>query len=222
MNKSQIKWWLLAGCLLVAMAPAGYGQVEDPHIDYFGYAWETGGFPPSDLGDELIFTCVATYLTDLFEVNLDDFELTFHLHDMVNCGSTTLPSGTEVISYCDGFLDIYMDAAKDADWGINPPNLTSPSNFTDGILFFHGSFSNFTMFMTSYGYGSFEGTLDGEDGWVINEICSDCAYTWGGAFSQDIAQVPEGYDLQIDGVLEMDYEVPTEDATWGTIKTLFR
>lgn len=221
MNVSRTKWWLLAACLIVATAPAALAQ-ENPHIDYFGYAWETGGFPPSDPGDELIFTCVADYVADFFGVSLDDFELTFHLYGMINCGSTTLPSGTEVISYCDGYLDVYMDAAKDADWGVNPPNPTSPSTFTDGILFFHGPFSSFTMYMTSYGYGSYEGTLDGESGWVINEICENCAYTWGGAFSKDIAQVLEGYDLQIDGVLEMDIEVGNAESTWANVKALYR
>ena len=76
--------------------------------------------------------------------------------------------------------------------------------------------------MTSYGYGSYEGTLDGESGWVINEICENCAYTWGGAFSKDIAQVLEGYDLQIDGVLEMDIEVGNAESTWANVKALYR
>jgi hypothetical protein len=223
MKFSELKWLLVTAALLLVLLPATSGFAQKPYIDYYGYAWETGGFPPSDVGDELIFTCVADFVDDLFDVSLDDFELTFHLYGMTNYSSSIDDiTNVETILYEGGYLDIYMDAAKDADWGMNPPNPTSPSTFTDGILFFHGSFTSFVMYMTSFGFGSYEGVLDGEDGWVINEVCADCAYTWGGAFTPDIAQVHEGYDLQIDGVLEMDDSIPTADKTWGDVKSLYR
>ena len=58
---------------------------------------------------------------------------------------------------------------------------------------------------------------------MIDESCVGCAYTWGGGFTTDAnAQMPEGYDLQIDGVFEIEAAVSTEDATWGSLKALYR
>ena len=35
------------------------------------------------------------------------------------------------------------------------------------------------------------------------------------------AQIPDGYDIQIDGVFEIERAVSTEDASWGSVKALF-
>ena len=64
--------------------------------------------------------------------------------------------------------------------------------------------------------------LDGLAGTIIDSVCSDCVYTWGGAFTLDAgAQIPEGYDLQIDGLFEIDAAVPAESVSWGSVKALF-
>ena len=51
---------------------------------------------------------------------------------------------------------------------------------------------------------------------------SDCAYTFGGAFTRDTgAQIPDGYHLQIDGTLEVDAAVSTVHSSFGAIKALY-
>ena len=58
---------------------------------------------------------------------------------------------------------------------------------------------------------------------AICDGLADCAYTFGGAFSRDVgAQIPDGYDLQIDGTLEVDSAVPTTPTSFGAVKSLFR
>jgi len=210
----------MALLLVVAFAIPAFGQASA--IDYYGYAWETGGFPPSDVGDVLVFTGVGDYADPVFGVDLATEELTFYMYDLVSAGSMDIGGGTLMITYTGGYLEIYRDAAKNADWGISPPNPTSPSTFVDGTLYFKGSFNSMTAFLNPGGDGSYEGSLDGIGGTMIDDVCTGCVYTWGGNFTPPSgAQIPEGYDIQIDGVFEIEEAVSTEDASWGSVKALF-
>ena len=35
------------------------------------------------------------------------------------------------------------------------------------------------------------------------------------------AQIPEGYDLQIDGILDVESTVAVESMSWGSVKNLY-
>jgi len=205
---------------LVALATPLLAQ--NPAIDYIGYGWEDGGLLPSNPGDVLTITAVAVSVDPVFGVDLGVDELTFHMYDMLSTGEIPIGGGTVMISYVGGFLDIYRDPAQNADWGINPPNAFSPATFMDGALAFCGSFNNLTFFFNADGSGAFEGSLDGLSGEFIDDVCTGCAYTWGGSFTYDSgAQLPEGYDVQIDGLFELDGAVAEESSTWGDVKTLY-
>jgi hypothetical protein len=212
--------------ILAALAMAGTAVpvlAQAPAIDYVGFGWEDGGFPPSNPGDVLYFTGVGLSADAIFGVDLGTEELTVYLYDLVSTGEIPVGGGTILISYVGGFLEIYRDGAQNADWGIFPPNPTAPSTFTDGELFFQGQFVDFTVFLGATGAGSFEGNLNGVGGSLIDDVCNGCAYTWGGEFTTDAgAQIPEGYDLQIDGVFEIEAAVSTEETTWGNLKALYR
>jgi hypothetical protein len=210
----------MAIVLVVAFAIPAFGQASA--IDYYGYAWETGGFPPSDPGDVLVFTGVGDAADPVFGVDLATEELTFYMYDLVSTGEVPIGGGTIMVNYVGGFLEIYRDVAMNADWGTAPPNPTSPSTFIDGILFFQGSFNAMTMFLNPDGSGAYEGTLDGIGGTMIDDVCTGCVYTWGGNFyGPSGAQILEGYDIQIDGVFEIEEAVSTEDSSWGSVKALF-
>ncbi len=210
---------LLLLLLALASLPA---QAQYADIDYLGYGWETGGFPPSEDGDVLVFTGVADLVDPVFGVDLSQDELSFHAYDLVGTGEVDIGGGYTMIAYAGGMLDIYLDDTPDADWGIDPPNATSPSTFTDGILFFRGSFLDFAIYMAPDGSGSYEGHLDGLAGQVLDDVCADCVYTWGGAFAPAAgAQIPQGYDLQMDGVFQLDEAVADRPTTWGAVKSLY-
>ena len=52
--------------------------------------------------------------------------------------------------------------------------------------------------------------------------CANCAYTFAGTFTAPTgAQVPEGYDLQVDGGLVVESAVAVENVNWGSLKALF-
>ena len=219
MTRFVTKEGLLALVLFAAVAAPAAGQIAS--IDYVGFGFETGGILPSDAGDELVLNCVADNADPVFGVDLLVDELTFHVYGLVSAGETPA-GGYTMIQYSGGYLEIYQDSGQNADWGVNPPNPTAPATFTDGTLLFKGAFTAFTMFFAPGGYGSFEGTLDGQAGTMINGGCTGCVYTWGGSFTQAAgAQIPSGYDLQIDGVFQIDAAVPSESASWGSVKALF-
>ena len=68
-----------------------------------------------------------------------------------------------------------------ADWGIAPPNPTSPSTFIDGTLFFQGSFNYLTMFINPDGIRRLtKVTLDGV-GWNHDRLMSAPAVSTPGA-----------------------------------------
>jgi hypothetical protein len=211
---------VLLSLLLAALAAPGLAQ--NPAIDYVGYGWETGGFLPSDPGDVLEFTCTAGTIDPVFGVDLGLEEVTFYMYDLVSLGEIDMGGNNVLVNYSGGMLEIYRDAAFNADWGTYPPNATSPSTFIDGTLLFRGTFTYMSVYVNGVGNGVFEGSLDGIEGEFISDVCSDCAYSWGGTFLKGTgAQIPDGYDLQIDGLFEMDGAVAGEDSTWGGVKSLY-
>ena len=113
--------------------------------------------------------------------------------------------------------------ALDHDWGTNPPN-AQLATFTNGSLLLEGNFTDFFLTIPPSGAGAYEGNIAGVGG-TSASICdglTDCAYTFGGAFNRDVgAQIPVGYDLQIDGTLAVDSTVPAAKTSFGAIKSLF-
>ncbi len=208
--------------LLLSIAFAAPGLGQNPEIDYLGYAWETGGFLPSEIGDILYMTASAGLIDPIFGVDLGTEEVTFYMYDLVSQGEIDMGGNNVLINYIGGTLEIWRDAAQNADYGVYPPNATSPAYFMDGTLMFRGNFTYMSVYVNLVGNGAFEGALNGVEGEIINEVCVDCAYTWGGTILKGTgAQIPDGYDLQVDGVFEIDGAVANEQSTWGDVKSLF-
>jgi hypothetical protein len=191
--------------------------------DYLGFAWETGGFPPSQSGDVFSFVGVSDWADPLMGVDLNTEEVTFYVHDLVSMGqlADNPQPGWTTTYYSGGVLEMYRDAAMNADYGINPPNGTVPSTFTDGTLLLSANFTSFAISIDPFGNGSYGGAADGTGGELITS-CTGCIYTWGGSFTVDAgAQLPEGYDIQMDGILDIDSAVPAPTQAWGALKAKY-
>jgi len=111
-------------------------------------------------------------------------------------------------------------------YGVNPPNATSPSTFTDGTLRLTGSVNNFVLdinFNVSPANGSFSGdmTLDGGPDLVYVPVGDRAGWTIGATAGQVNPSVPTGYDNQVTGQCQT-LVTPTEHKTWGAIKALYR
>jgi hypothetical protein len=211
---------LVAVLVLGLAAPAHGIQIAD----YLGYAWLSAGFPPTVAGEQFTFVGAADAVDPLAGVNLANEEVTFYISGLeFSFASVNDPApGWTTYYFTGGMLDMYRDAAMNAETGINPPNGTAPSTFIDGVLMLHASFTSFGMTVDPTGAGSYGGAADGISGELIT-ACAGCIFTWGGSFTADIgAQVPEGYDLQLDGILDIDPTVPVEDQkAWGMLKATF-
>ncbi len=217
----------LKGLILIAVVLAGSaaGVVgsQAAVVDYVGYGWETGGLDPSQPGDIFAVAALVTDLDPLFEVDLGANEVTLFIDGLVSQGGVTNNAGTTTTVYTGGTLAVYADPSFNHDWGVNPPNPTVPGSFTDGELIFAGQFTSFTLVMQSTGSGVFQGTLDATGGSALAGPCTGCSYTIAGAFSSLTgANIPSGYDVQVDGILEVEATVANETRSWGSVKTLFR
>lgn len=188
-------------------------------VDYVGYGYETGGVLPSDPGDVFAFTAVTTDLDPIFGVDLLTEEVTVYVSGLTSTGQINTGSSW-LISYAFGHIEVYADPLQDADWGVFPPN-AELGTFTNGTLLFEGDFSSFIVQMDLGGIaGAFEGLIDGVGG-TVADACTDCAFTFGGIFGEAIAQLPDGYDLQIDGTLEVCETVQAQERSFGSIKALY-
>ena len=112
-----------------------------------------------------------------------------------------------------------------AQYGINPPNLTAPSTFTDGVLFLGGRIENFVL---AYDYratqGSFVGNVSFDEGSLLGYIpvAQRNGWTLGGLAGRPNETVPPGYVNQISGECRIPGPTPATHKTWGALKALYR
>lgn len=211
---------------MVLLVGVVHAQSTTVLIDYQGYAWETGGFPPSNPGDALEMVGVVDDLDPLFGVNIPTVELTLHNTGLLSTGAVAFGGGFFGINYVGGNIELYEDATPDYDFGINPPNITAPATFANGTLFLGGFFTSFFLFFDiNFGVGSYEGFITWTAGTALATVqgLQADAFTFGGVLDTNASggAVPQGYDLQIDGTIEAEIVVAVEDKSWGQIKALY-
>ncbi len=116
-------------------------------------------------------------------------------------------------------------------YGINPPNATAPSTFSDGTIALGGKTYNFVItYDFGLGQGSFQGNMDLDEGSDLAYIPTASLPGWilGGLsgqyslFGPPNTSVPAGYDHQVSGECYRQSPTPTIHRTWGAIKALYR
>lgn len=213
--------------VVAAFLATGTAMAQNATIDYQGYAWETGGFPPSNVDDVLNIVGVVDALDARFGINLLVDEVTLWVTNLVSTGQVDIGGGALSIAYTGGDIQLWQDPSRNRDYGTNPPNLTAPPTFVDGTLFLGGTLSDFYLFFDpSTGSGVYEANIDFTAGTgltTLNQINAN-GYTFGGVLSNTASggNVPQGYDLQVDGLIEVEVIVGVEETGWGAVKQLFR
>jgi len=212
---------------VMAFLTSSAALAQNAIIDYQGYAWETGGVPPSNSGDVLSIVGVVDAIDSRFGVNFAVEEVTLYVTGLSSSGQVDLGGGILSVSYTGGSIDLYRDPLKDHDYGVNPPNPTAPPTFVNGALFLGGTFSSFFLFFDqNTGSGAYEGNVTFTSGsglTTLNQIQAN-GYTFGGVLNSNAAggNVPTGYDLQVDGVIEVEVIVGVQQKSWSEIKGLYR
>jgi len=220
--------------LLVAAPPAV--AVEGIIMDWAPecYGWETNYDPvthTSAAGSQLTIVGKIDHFFEPF-LDLDPVatEYTFIFKDLISDGSYS-GGGVVITTYSGGTFEIYEDPTNNFDFGIDPPNETSPSTFVDGTLILEGTLSGFYV-QTSVGPGGYHfGTyladfeFTGPVGTEIHHRVEGCYGTTGGGWTDDAASgIPTGYNFDVDGHLSVEDCRPTgtDESSWGTIKSLFQ
>ena len=213
--------------VVAASMSAGPARSQDAIIDYQGYTYETGGFQPSDAGDVLSILGIVDALDARFLIDLSMDEVTLYVTSLVSTGQVDIGGGILSIAYTGGTIDLYQDPSRDHDFGINPPNPpATPNTFTNGSLFLGGTLSDFFLFFDpSTGSGAYEANANFTSGSGLATLgqMDALGYTFGGVLDRSTgATIPQGYDLQADGVIQVQVRVSVEPRSWGAVKDLYR
>jgi hypothetical protein len=204
--------------LLAAVTPA-FAQETILHMS--GNSWETGAFPPSNLGDELQAVGILNDIEAPLVWDTANYSYTWCVRDLSSLGEVIVGT-TRVVTYGGGALTIYVDfLPSNHDYGVNPPNATSPSTFTDGFsTYLDGFFTDFTLtFNHATNTGNFVGTLTFTGGDVFPLLTDPDGWTFG---SNIAGFGPTGYDLELNGDVYLQGPVSVEPNSWGQIKGLYR
>src|ERR1051326_1654720 len=138
----------LAGLAGAALLVAAVAQADVFITDYYGFSWETtpsGQYVPLQSGNTYdidgVVDAILAPLTSDFQHN----QYTFAIQGGVQNGpAAVVGSGVDFrgayteyqVGYFDGAnFSVYEDplaGGTSANWGVNPPNATSPSTFVDG------------------------------------------------------------------------------------------
>lgn len=212
---------LVALCVVFLFLSADVSAQDQEQIALYGHSYF---IPPEDVGT--ITTVVGELeppvgFTYPFTVDFGSYEYTFYFETMI-VAVMPGPFSTDIF-YADSEIFIYEDPARNADYGTNPPNGTSPSSFRDGTLALHGTFSS--IMRSDDPFGFFEPV-----------VTSNCTFTGGTKFPE-LAQgpnwsahgglilndpsTPPGY--QHAWILKIFFTgpMPVQDTTWGGIKALY-
>ena len=200
--------------IVATVALAAFASLVSPipavatTLDYQGYGFETGGFPPSSPGDVLSIPVVVNVASNALGVDFEAEELTGWISGLVSGGVQDGGDAVQFFTFAAGRIEFYRDASRDHDFGINPTSATVPSSFVNGTLCLAGTISDFVLFLdTESNTGAYEGHVVFDEGECLGllDAVSAEGFTFGGVLTRAAigdGAVPEGYDMQVDGYLE--------------------
>lgn len=215
---------------VLILPPAAMAQTEEELLDFEGFDYEDPDNNPAEFGDAgdwynmfgLVQSANPSFLVTDFGLN----EYTVKFCDLNSLGFTDFGC-FRFVNYMPGRLEVWEDsraAGTAADWGINPPNATVPSSFTDGTMLLGGNVNGFSVTLDlCAGTGSASGDIDFDSGTQLGNIPADATkiYTFSGLTS-GVAAIPEGYIHQVTGSIKIEQAVQINDSTWGRMKALYR
>jgi hypothetical protein len=149
-------------------------------------------------------------------------EYTFYCQGAVQ----SVVGGAITIEYhfSDVTFAIYEDPSKNKDYGVNPPNATSPSTFQDGTAILTGTLSN--LIRVDYTMGFPEPSLMGDctftGGTRLGDLVQGNNWNFhGGLSTNPVFGIPTGYRDRWATKIVFTGPLPVESSTWGSIKALY-
>lgn len=216
--------------LAAALALPAKARADQFLADFRGFDYEDPNSTPgfgnigdgyNSLGD--VTQVNAALLTADFTNN----EYTYQFKDLSALASEAAPPYL-FLFYTNGRFRIFEESktlGTNRDYGVNPPNATAPSTFTDGTLILGGVVSNFilTLDLTNNN-GSFNGDITFDEGSQQGTIppAQLNGWTFAGLTSGGGTGTPDGYVHQVDGQIRVPGPVPAQLKSWGKVKDLYR
>ena len=154
-------------------------------------------------------------------------EYTYRFRNLTATASESAPPFLFVF-YTPGDFDMYEDdrsSGTPGTYGVNPPNGTSPSSFSDGLNILGGTVTNFVLTLDlSSGTGSFNGDIAFNRGTQSGSIppAQLNGWTFAGLTSGGGTGTPDGYQHQVDGEIRVPDPTPATPKTWGQVKSTYR
>ncbi len=227
MKRSAIALSLGLLAVFAVQVPTATAQIL--LLDYVGFDYEDPNPDPLNFGEAgseyHSLGEVPGLFTPLAPNQLTN-EYTYHIFGLSPVSSS--PVGPFVIvNYGPGTIQVWEDSktlGTPFDYGVSPPNLTSPATFVDGSLFLEGALSGFQfVFNTTSNSGSFEAAFAVTGGSQLANIPANqrLGWTFAGATANSL-DVPAGYLHQVDGQIFLDRPVPSTPTSWGKIKASYR
>ena len=176
---------------------------------------ETGGFPPSNPGDEFEVLSLVD-LSPPLTWDPVNFEYTVRLGDLVSEGQSQQGPYQIAVAYSGGTLVIYEDPRSG---GTPAVRCDDPESFADGTPYLVGEVTSFSLFFNSqFNSGAADGRVTFTGGTHLHELGGNTSdVVLGGIF---VFSGP-GFPLQWDGQVCFA-AVPVEPTTWGQVKSTFR
>jgi len=239
----KLRCSLLLFIALLAFAVPAAAQ-DEALLSFTGYDYQTDPGAPNGvylaLGDSyyavgFVTSFHPTWLEPYVDTSLNEY--TFYQHDLV-VDSYSFGGGVLVVTFAPGgVVDYYEDSSKDAQnppnppncpaYGSGPPNLDSPTKFSNGTLAISGSLVNASLY---YDYNFDQGGFQSEmnitfDGYGYVPVGSYNGWFMSGLVSPppggNPCPAPAGYDHQLSGECRHPV-VSNSHGTWGALKKLYR
>jgi hypothetical protein len=198
--------------------------------DFRGYDYEDPNTSPGfgDVGDNYNSLGVVTQVNPvLLTCDFTNNEYTYQFKDLTAVATDSAPPFLFVF-YAPGRFRIFEDSKVSgtaADYGVNPPNVTAPSTFTDGALILGGVVSEFILQLdTTNNNGAFSGNITFDEGSQQGSIPPAQLNGWSfaGLTSGSGTGTPQGYSHQVDGLIRVPGVTPVYGTSWGKVKNLYR
>lgn len=197
----------LAGTALVVTPAAGFPLI----LDYTGFSWTYSAAPSTES-----FEAVGVVNGFSVPVNDPDEVYTYHLSGLTLESEIHHSATVRSMIYSGGLLSIYRSTDPGNRWydyGTNPANPTSPSSFTDGVLWMAGGFSSFSIF---YDDSALLGIMDATGSFNTGEFSGAHGqeyFSFAGLTARPGSGIPAGYEYRMDGQVNLRVDPIPEPGT---------
>ena len=216
-----------------AMALASVAKADEFLLGFTGFDYQDPNTNPSvylALGEGYKMVGFVTSVGPLLDpwVDFGVNEYTVYIRDLTVSARFASGPFLSVNFANNGRGSYYADpllGGTPGTYGINPPNATAPSTFTDGSERLTGDIDNFILtFNFSTNQGNFSGnmTQDGGPDLIYIPPSQRAGWILGGLAGRPNNTVPTGYDNQVSGECRIPDATPSTHKSWGAVKALYR